>query len=405
MNSTDAPKITAVNPQPSSGANPLLVKHHTSSHAQRPKPALGRYSRIELALEGASSAQAMRLLNLLSEHFRVAWVTAGTAEANSRLPAVQGGAAMVMADDAHQHTLHHAQPLDSYHAPFLLSEADFVLMERRYSDAVPVIHFRDRIVPHAVATDAADTDAASTHAVAVFGRAAGTSALPVFKKLEDLALFIHEWATAKALLTPLHGLVLAGGESLRMGRDKGSLVYHNGESERVRCARLLSEVCADVFVSCRAEQITSLEPELNPLTDAFLGIGAMGGILSALMRRPNAAWLVAACDMPYLDGATVQHLVRHRNPFKLATAYRNPTTHLPEPLAAIWEPKSLQTLLRFLAQGTDCPRKVLIHSDAHLLAPPQPDALSNVNTPDDYERAISEFFRQGNASRSNEHES
>jgi molybdopterin-guanine dinucleotide biosynthesis protein A len=55
-------------------------------------------------------------------------------------------------------------------------------------------------------------------------------------------------------------------------------------------------------------------------------------------------------------------------------------------LITIWEPKSYPLLLSFLAQGYSCPRKVLINSDVTLVNALNPDALTNVNTPDEFER-------------------
>ncbi|MEJ2005277.1 MAG: NTP transferase domain-containing protein, partial [Cyclobacteriaceae bacterium] len=46
------------------------------------------------------------------------------------------------------------------------------------------------------------------------------------------------------------GLVLAGGQSVRMGRDKGSIDYH-GMPQREYAAGLLSKVCKEVLISAR----------------------------------------------------------------------------------------------------------------------------------------------------------
>jgi molybdopterin-guanine dinucleotide biosynthesis protein A len=59
---------------------------------------------------------------------------------------------------------------------------------------------------------------------------------------------------------------------------------------------------------------------------------------------------------------------------------------MPEPLITIWEPKSYGTMLSFLAQGYSCPRKVLMNSDARIITAPNPEKLTNVNTPEDATR-------------------
>jgi molybdopterin-guanine dinucleotide biosynthesis protein A len=59
----------------------------------------------------------------------------------------------------------------------------------------------------------------------------------------------------------------------------------------------------------------------------------------------------------------------------------------PEPLIAIWEPKSYPVLLSFLSQGYSCPRKALINSESTILKPQNADSLMNVNTQEEFARA------------------
>jgi molybdopterin-guanine dinucleotide biosynthesis protein A len=144
----------------------------------------------------------------------------------------------------------------------------------------------------------------------------------------------------------------------------------------------LEKNCEATKLSCRPEQAGELVYTHDVLPDSFVGLGPMGAILSAFRQAPNCAWLVVACDLPLLDEAAIRFLVENRDPSAIATAYRSPESGFPEPLVAIWEPKSYPVLLQFLAQGYSCPRKVLINSPVHLLEAPNPDVLMNVNTPD-----------------------
>ena len=178
----------------------------------------------------------------------------------------------------------------------------------------------------------------------------------------------------------LNGLVLAGGKSTRMGKDKGLLDYH-GKPQREYASELLSGLCENVYFSARAEQHIASE---NVITDRFVNMGPMGGILSAFLSNPEKAWLVVACDLPLLDLPTLQFLVSKRNPSKIATAYLDPNGQFPEPLIAIWEPKSYAFLYHFLSLGYSCPRKVLINSDIELIRAMDSQALANANTPEDY---------------------
>ncbi len=184
----------------------------------------------------------------------------------------------------------------------------------------------------------------------------------------------------------LNGLVLAGGKGKRLGRDKG-LIKWQGKEQRYHIADILKAQCEQVFISCRAEQQAEIPEGYQPLPDTFLDLGPYGGILSALRAQPDHAWLVVACDLPLLDADTIQFLIEHRNRETIATTFESPHDGLPEPLITIWEPESYPVLLSFLAKQYSCPRKVLINSETTILKAPNPDALMNVNTPEDAQKA------------------
>ncbi len=185
---------------------------------------------------------------------------------------------------------------------------------------------------------------------------------------------------------PLNGLVLAGGKSVRMGQAKDALNWH-GKEQKYHSADLLKPFCDEVFISCRQDQLTDCDADYNALTDTFLNMDPFGGILSALRSQRDKAWLVVACDLPLLDANALQLLTENRDPQKVATTFESPFDGLPEPLITIWEPKSYPLLLNFLGVGTTCPRKVLINHDVLILKPQNPDALMNVNTPEDAKKA------------------
>lgn len=187
-------------------------------------------------------------------------------------------------------------------------------------------------------------------------------------------------------IPPLNGLVLAGGKSKRMGVAKDRIKWHDRE-QRYYLAELLDSFCDEVFISCRPEQAQDFDPAYKVLPDTFLDMGPYGAILSALRSQRDKAWLVVACDLPLLDKEALRLLVMNRDPQKIATAYESPFDGLPEPLIAIWEPAGYPVLLGFLGKGITCPRKVLMNSEKRILQPTFPDALMNVNTPDEAGKA------------------
>ena len=186
----------------------------------------------------------------------------------------------------------------------------------------------------------------------------------------------------------LHGLVLAGGRSTRMKRDKALLEY-GGRAQVVKAFEVLREVCDRVFVSCRRDQLDGRFEHLPRIHDRppFEDLGPIGGILSAMASHVGAAWLVAACDLPFLDGDTLKDLADGRDPTRLATAYRSAHDGLPEPVCAIYEPAARARLVEFVEQGLRCPRKFLIRSSVKLMDLRRASALENVNRPEEYEAA------------------
>jgi molybdopterin-guanine dinucleotide biosynthesis protein A len=185
----------------------------------------------------------------------------------------------------------------------------------------------------------------------------------------------------------LYGLVLAGGRSTRMKRDKASLEYA-GKPQLVRAMEIIAPLVARAFVSVRPEQLQDPQRAVyDTIADLRPGLGPIAGIHAALIKFPEHAWLVLACDLPFLNPRTLQFLLAHRCETRLATAFRSRVDARPEPLCAIYEPASRTGLEAWIGQGQTCPRKWLSQADAELLDLPEPRALDNVNTEEEYAAA------------------
>ena len=173
-----------------------------------------------------------------------------------------------------------------------------------------------------------------------------------------------------------------------MRLDKAALKYQ-GKTQLDRAFELASRHVMNVFVSVRADQTLDPTRAQRPmLVDSVAGEGPIAGIRSAFAAHPKAAWLVLACDLPYLSDAALDFLLRRRDAAALATAYTSAHDGLPEPLCAIWEPSAAEALADYQAGGGHCPRKFLIRHGARLLEPQDTRALDNVNTPEEYRQAV-----------------
>lgn len=385
-----------------------------SKHAALARPDVGEFGRNELALLGAPCGDIQtlvaRLLPLLAPALRVAYVDADHATGDSAaaeeslgiaakpVPYVaENGLSAELVDKITYRQLNLTRALDKFSQPELLAHESLVLVNGNHFRARQQVVIVDPRKPLDKKLDRL-TDVrlillaeGQAELPAVLLAHLSAAPLPPVLNLSDtagIAAFIRQWY--QLALPVLRGLVLAGGRSERMQTDKGALHYH-GLDQRQHTANLLAEFCPDVRVSVRPDQAATLPAGLTALPDTFLNLGPLGGILSAFQADPNAAWLVLACDLPFLTRETLEHLVSNRQPARMATSFRSPWDAFPEPLVSIWEPRSYGQLLRFLSLGYACPRKALINSDIELLSPPMPEELRNVNTPAERAAATQEL--------------
>jgi molybdopterin-guanine dinucleotide biosynthesis protein A len=383
-------------------------------HAALTRPDVGDFGRHELAILGAPcgdiQALVARLLPLLAPALRVAYVDADHASgdvaavedsavsAAKPLPYVaENGLSAELVDKISHRQLNLTRTLDRFTQPELLAHESVVLVNGNHFRARQQVVIVDPRKPLDKKLDRL-TDVrlillaeGQTDLPAVLTEHLSAAPLPPVLRLADtekIAAFLRQWY--QLAVPVLRGLVLAGGRSERMKTDKGALQYHDLD-QRQHTAALLAEFCPDVRVSVRPDQAANLPAGLTALPDTFLGLGPLGGILSAFQADPNAAWLVLACDLPFLTRDTLEHLVSNRQPARMATSYKSPWDEFPEPLVSIWEPRGYGQLLRFLSLGYSCPRKALINSDIELLSPPMPEELRNVNTPEERAAATQEL--------------
>ena len=209
--------------------------------------------------------------------------------------------------------------------------------------------------------------------------------IPVLHRdsVADIAAFIEFFLLHRSAQEhPVCGLVLAGGRSLRMGSDKALIEYH-ADNQLIHTAKNLQRYCCNTYISCRQEQTDAYQRFGFPLVaDTYLDIGPLGGLLSAQKARPEAAWIVLACDLPFLDASTLSQLFTRRNPLRFATAFRNPESGFLEPLCACYEPKSRSRLILRHLEGNNSLLEFLDQSRIEELVCSDGAALTNINDPE-----------------------
>jgi molybdopterin-guanine dinucleotide biosynthesis protein A len=376
----------------------VILKEH-KKHPDLKRPSLGNYSRNEWAIVGGPCTTikllADQIINALSPAYKCAYADTTHNDDITSLPGrLSAGAALEYTNQINYNQLNYNSAFNPFKLREIFAGADLVLINGNHQQAksqVVIISSNKKTSLQKRVEQLTDVKlfllADNTDDVFDFIKQAVPNwhELPVYhidetEKIVDF--FEKQLQQAKPVI---NGLVLAGGKSERMGFDKGAVNWH-GKEQRYHMADMLMPFCNEVFISCRQDQQQAIDKNYLSLADTFTGLGPYGAILSAFREQPDKAWFVVACDLPLLTLNALQYLFTSRNSSSIATTYQSTHDGFPEPLITIWEPKSYPVLLSFLAQGYSCPRKALINSDITLLNAPNPDDLTNVNTPEELER-------------------
>ena len=190
------------------------------------------------------------------------------------------------------------------------------------------------------------------------------------------------------------GIVLAGGLSRRLGRDK-AVEPISGEPLIARCIGRLSAVADEIIVVVndieRGEQLP-LPPTCRVALDVYADSGSLGGIFSGVSAMRGEWGVVVACDMPFLNTALLRYMLSLREGFDAVVPVLDGR---PEPTHALYSKACLPHIERRL-QAKDLKIARFFDDvsvryvsqeevDAH-----DPDHLSffNVNTQSDLDKAL-----------------
>ena len=145
------------------------------------------------------------------------------------------------------------------------------------------------------------------------------------------------------------GVILSGGQSSRMGTDKGLMKTAGGKSWVERAVDLVEHVGVRAVVSVNNEQLCSystlLAPHLLIADDAQLPVkGPLLGLLSTHQRFPAHDLLLLASDMVHMDDVVLGALLEQYQMHKGKEAYLFLNEGFPEPLCAIYTAPALARL-------------------------------------------------------------
>jgi molybdopterin-guanine dinucleotide biosynthesis protein A len=196
-------------------------------------------------------------------------------------------------------------------------------------------------------------------------------------------------ATTPAPDASLTGVVLCGGLSTRMGREKADLPF-GAETMLERVARVLGMVAREVLVVARADQ--QVPGHLRVVRDPVDGSGPLAGIAAGLAACTTDRALVVACDLPLVKPAVLRAVAGKLQGFDLCVpevegrlvatcaAYHTRVRPLVETHLA--RGRLRVTDLCAAAHTRIVPASELVDLDPSL------DSFHNCNTLDDYRRAL-----------------
>lgn len=113
------------------------------------------------------------------------------------------------------------------------------------------------------------------------------------------------------------GIILAGGESRRMGTLK-PLVIYRGKPLINWIYDVLSTLCSEIVIIANTGDFSHLGASVYP--DNFPGNGPAAGIESGLSHCQSDLALIASCDTPNLSAELFAHLLRNHNGFDISLA-------------------------------------------------------------------------------------
>ena len=182
------------------------------------------------------------------------------------------------------------------------------------------------------------------------------------------------------------GVILAGGQSSRMGSNKALLPYRGGRFIYA-IYRQLAALCDEMLVVTNCpEQYAFLGCRMVP--DIHPGMGALAGLHAGLSHSRTTHIFAVACDMPYLSDTLIRSLIaqRHRSDVIIPEGERGL-----EPLHAVYSRSCLTAMEAALVSG----RKRLVSFFPEVQVRTMPcreirsidpdlDSFRNINTPEDY---------------------
>ena len=193
---------------------------------------------------------------------------------------------------------------------------------------------------------------------------------------------------APPLFSDVTGVILAGGRSRRMGRDKATLEI-GGKALIEGIVELFGQIFPRTLIA--GDRPDLARPNLPAFADAYPG-SALGGLHTGLVHAETPYIFVAACDMPFLDEEMIRALLERREGYDVILPG---TPEGLEPLIACYGQGCLPVISRQLQIGNFRILDIYPELRMRVVGPEElpvnwRTALTNINTPADLADAVRE---------------
>lgn len=187
----------------------------------------------------------------------------------------------------------------------------------------------------------------------------------------------------------LLAVVMCGGESRRMGRDKGLI-----QKEQIPWAKIVSNIFEKLHLPCvvsvneaQVERYSELFPRELLVIDKDISVkGPLTGLLSVHQQYPDKNLLLIACDMVDMKPETVSELLVAYRAESGCDFYGFKTAQFFEPFCSIYSGSFLKQIVNKATHGElrQFSMQNIINSGKQMaINPPEKESFNNYNTPEE----------------------
>ena len=178
----------------------------------------------------------------------------------------------------------------------------------------------------------------------------------------------------------LTAIILAGGESSRMGQDKG-LMLLDGKPMIQHIIEAVESIVDDIIIIAHHNGYESFGYPVYQ--DLIKNKGPLGGIYTGLHYSSSKKNIVLSCDVPLLTKKLIQLLIKESEGFDVTVPINNGEIH---PLIAVYSSSCIAVFKKELEKGHLKVKEALEKVNLNVVDTNQVDRqiFTNINSKDDF---------------------